>query len=91
MSGLWKKYEEKIKAKRDVNTKRKAESKAENAKKAMLQLDELIVQRLSSAVEGKAQKYSRIGPREFIPYKKSDLTLEGIKDACLTYFQDRGY
>jgi hypothetical protein len=37
MSGLWKKYEEKTKAKRDMNTKRKAESKAENAKKARLQ------------------------------------------------------
>ena len=76
---------------REYITKRKAESKEENAKKARLQSDELIVQRLSSAVEGKAQKYSRIGPREFIPYKKSDLTLEGIKDGCLTYFQDKGY
>ena len=90
MSGLWKKYEQKIKAKRDVNTKRKAESNAKNAKKPKLQSDELIVQRLSSSVEGKAQKYSRIGPREFIPYKKSDITLEGIKDACLTHFQSKG-
>ena len=48
MSGLWKKYEQKIKAKRDVNTKRKAESNAKNDKKPKLQSDELIVQRLSS-------------------------------------------
>ncbi len=50
----------------------------------------MIIQRLSLSVEGKAEKYSRIGPCEFIPYKKSDITLEGIKDACLTYFQGKG-
>jgi hypothetical protein len=79
MLGLWKKYEEKIKAKRDMNTKRKAESKAENAKKSE-------ATGLSSAVEGKAQKYSRIGSHKFIPYKKSDLTdfipSRGNKSAC---------
>lgn len=91
MSGLWKKYEEKIKAKRDVNTKRKNDSKGSNGKKIRLQSDELTIQRLSSSVEGKAQKYSRIGPREFIPYKNSDITLDGIKQACLTHFENKGH
>ena len=62
MSALWKNYEEKIKAKRDVNNKRKNASNSTQGKKICLQSDELTVQRLSSSVEGKAQKYSRIGP-----------------------------
>ena len=91
MSGLWKKYEEKIKAKRDVNNKRKNASNGTQGKKIRLQSDELTVQRLSSSVEGKAQKYSRIGPREFIPYKNSDITIDGIKQACLIHFQSKGH
>ena len=75
MSSLWKNYEEKIKRKRDVNNKRKNASNSTQGKKIRLQSDELTVQRLSSSVEGKAQKYSRIGPREFIPYKNSDITM----------------
>ena len=58
MSALWKNYEEKIKAKRDVNNKRKNASNSTQGKKIRLQSDELTVQRLSSSVEGKAQKYS---------------------------------
>ena len=91
MSGLWKKYEEKIKAKRDVNNKRKNAANGTQGKKIRLQSDELTVQRLSSSVEGKAQKYSRIGPREFIPYKNSDITIDGIKQACLIHFQSKGH
>ena len=91
MSGLWKKYEEKIKAKRDINNKRTNASNGTQGKKIRLQSDELTVQRLSSSVEGKAQKYSRIGPREFIPYKNSDITIDGIKQACLIHFQTKGH
>ena len=90
MSALWKKYEEKIKAKQDVNTKRKNDAKGPHGNKICIQLDKLTVQRLSSAVEGKAQKYSRIGPCEFIPYKSSDITVDGIKQACLNHFQNTG-
>ena len=91
MSGLWKKYEEKIKAKRDINNKRKNASNGTQGKKIRLQSDELTIQRLSSSVEGKAQKYSRIRPREFIPYKNSDITIDGIKQACLIHFQTKGH
>ena len=34
----------------------------------ILKKEETVVQRLSAEVAGKAQKYSRIGPREFVPY-----------------------
>ena len=32
----------------------------------VLEKKELVVQRLSSEVSGKAQKYTRVGPREFV-------------------------
>ena len=40
-------------------------------------------------MSGKAQKYSRIGPREFVPYRRDDLTLEGIKSACQEHFSSK--
>ena len=53
--------------------------------------EEIIVQRMSSSVSGKAQKYSRIGPREFVPFEKYDgeLTLKNIMDACQAHFAKR--
>ena len=44
--------------------------------------NELAVQRLSAEVVGKAQKYTRIGPREFVPLEKEDLTIDSIKFVC---------
>ena len=43
---------------------------------------ELVVQRLRSEVSGKAQKYTRVGPREFVRYDEEELSFEGIKAAC---------
>ena len=62
----WRRYEDKIRAKRGINTNRKRKSHSDQVPK--LRRDELIVQRLSSTVSEKAQKFSRIGPREFVPY-----------------------
>ena len=44
------------------------------------------VQRLSSDVFGKAQKFSRIGPREFVSYPHGNLTINNIKKACEAHF-----
>ena len=50
--------------------------------------EEIVVQRLSADVTGKAQKYSRIGPREFVQvgFDDDELTIEKIKGACLKHF-----
>ena len=49
--------------------------------------DGLTVQRLSENVEGKCQKYSRIGPLTLVPFQQDlELTLENIKAACKTHF-----
>jgi len=49
--------------------------------------EEIVVQRLSADVTGKAYKYSRIGPREFVQvgFDDDELTIEKIKDACLKH------
>ena len=69
--------------KRDINRKNK-----EKAAK-LLKTDTLTVQLLSTNVSGKAQKYSRRGPREFVPYQKEDLTFDGIRLACQSYFASK--
>lgn len=79
----WKNFAKKIKEKRAAKcTKKRGDG--ESVK------DEIIVQRMSSDVSGKAQKYSRIGPREFVPFDKySEVTLENIIDACQKHFCKR--
>ena len=41
------------------------------------------MQRLSAEVSGKAQKYTRVGPHEFVQYDEEELSIEGIKAACV--------
>jgi hypothetical protein len=89
-SKLWANYEQKIKAKREANKRKKATAVTEE-KKRRLDSDHIIVQQLFSIkVEGKAQKYSRIGPREFVSYKNSDVTIENLKQACQAHFSSKG-
>ena len=57
-----------------------------NEKGNILERQELVVQRLSSEVSGKAQKYTRVGPREFVQYDEEELSTEGIKAACEKHF-----
>ena len=50
----------------------------------ILQAEELIIQRLSSDVQGSAQKYKKISARVFVSfYKYSEVTIANIKDALL--------
>jgi hypothetical protein len=48
--------------------------------------DEIIVQRMSSEVTGKQQKYTRIIPQEFVPFEHDELTFENIVESCQKYF-----
>ena len=69
---LWKDFANKMKNKRAEKGKNSKDSKKPLK-------DELIVQRMSSDVSGRAQKYSRIGPREFFSFRMyEELTLENI-------------
>ena len=69
------------------NMKGKPLTKGKKKEKCVLNSGELAVQRLSSSVSGKAQKYSRVGPREFVisfPYE--EMTIDNIKSACEKHF-----
>ena len=79
----WKKFEMQMKEKR---TKKNKTEKGSSAGR-VLQQEELTVQILSGEVTGKAQKFSRIGPREFVSFAGSDeLMLTNIKLACQKHF-----
>ena len=75
----WRQFANKQRQKRAAKGKRPARESAE-AK------DEIIVQRMSSEVTGKQQKYTRIGPREFVPFEFDDITFDNIVESCQKYF-----
>lgn len=72
----WKKFETSMKEKR-TGTRGKD----------ILIKQRLTVQQVSEHVSGVAQKYSRIGPRQFVPYENDDLTIESVKEACMHHYQ----
>ena len=76
----WVAFEKQMKAKRQKG------GGAKNETGNILDKQELVVQRLSSEVSGKAQKYTRVGPREFVQYDEQELTIAGIKAACEKHF-----
>ena len=61
----WKKLKEKMKERRTEKTK----GKKKDGKNSALNDNFITVQRLSAEVSGKAQKYSRIGARVFVPFE----------------------
>ena len=74
----WKKFKENMKVKRLAKGKKN--------ERCILNSGELVVQRLSSSVSGKAQKYSRVGPREFVSFPYEEMTINNIKYACEKHF-----
>ena len=76
------------KFKRSMKEKRAGGGKAGRTGE-ILSKEELIVQRLSSEVSGKQQKYSRVGPMEFVAYEYEEVTAENIKTACKKHFKPK--
>jgi hypothetical protein len=52
----------------------------------MAQTKELVVQRLSTTVSGKAQKYTRVAAREFVPFDYDEVNISNIKKACSEHY-----
>ena len=74
------------------NFKRKhAEKRRKKDEKLPDAVDYLTVQRLTADVEGKCQKYGRIGPLAIVPFEYDTLTLDNIKKACKSYFDVATY
>ena len=74
MAAEWRNFKAKMKAKRIDKGKGK---KKDTISAFNDENDTLVVQRLSAEVSGKAQKYSRIGAREFVSYEYEEFTKIG--------------
>ena len=74
----WEDYKEKI-------TKKRTRKKKDKAGPSGL-CGSITVQRLSANVEGKCQKYSRIGALTLVPLEE-EVTLPNIKAACKSHFK----
>ena len=82
MAAEWRNFKAKMKTKRiDKDKGKKNTVSAFNDEN-----DTLVVQRLSAEVSGKAQKYSRVGAREFVSYEYEEFTVENIRRACEKHF-----
>lgn len=75
----WKNYKTQMKEKRTGKKKN-------NSGVRILEEECIVVQRLSADVSGKAQKYTRIGAREFVSFEYDEVTVDNIKLACLNHF-----
>ena len=54
----------------------------------ILDKSELIAQRLSAEPKGNSMKHAKQGPREFVPFEYSEITLENIKRACKVRYRE---
>ena len=70
MAAPWQAFRAKMKEKRTGKNRGPAKVKCNQ----ILQNEEIVIQMLSSEVSGKAQKYTRVGPREFVPYGYDDIS-----------------
>lgn len=84
----WEGFRNKMKAKR-VGKKTGNGVSSSGTGSTILQKGEIVVQRLSDQVSGKAQKYTRIGAREFVSYDYAEVTLHNIKECCVKHFKTR--
>ncbi|KAJ7394857.1 hypothetical protein OS493_000692 [Desmophyllum pertusum] len=75
----WREFANKQKCKRTVKGK-KQKGECSEAR------DEIVVQRMSSDVSGKQQKYSRSGTQEYVRFEYDELNFDNIKDACQKHF-----
>ena len=77
----WGKFKEKMKELRQGKKEKK------DSGKSAKDLETIVIQRLSGEVSGKAQKYSRIGAREFVPFEEFDeISVINIKKACMKHY-----
>ena len=83
----WDVFREKMKEKRCKKAQQALHNKGLSAGDLIVCNGELVVQRLSCEVSGKAQKYSRIGAREFVPFNEEEVSIRAIKAACEKHYK----
>ena len=83
----WERFEKKMKEKR---MQRPKSDGTKEVGSNILKSKELIVQPLESEPSGKAKKYERTGPQEFVPFEEYDeVTIDNIKNACNRHFSGK--
>jgi hypothetical protein len=83
----WDVFREKMKDNRCKKGQPAVNNKGLSAGDLIVRNGELVVQRLSSEVSGKAQKHSRIGAREFVPFNEEEVSIHTIKAACERHYK----
>ena len=53
---------------------------------SILRSKEMIMQQLGSEPTGKAMKYQKVGPQEFVDFEYEEVSIENIKLACSKHF-----
>ena len=92
----WRKYANMIKAKRTNNVNAKKTVKSDAGQKnggasdvSILERKEITVQPLATEATGKAKKYERTGPHEFVKFPYEEVTIPNIVKACNKHFEKR--
>ena len=80
MNQVWKELNAKVTAKRTINHSGRNRSQKGTAR-------ELVVQRLTADPDNK-QTFHPVQPREFIEFEYDKLTLDNLKHACATHFNN---
>ena len=91
----WKKFANEIKRKQtNVATKQKNTKSGQTSKNAgnaggssILENKEITAQPLATEAAGKAKKYERTGPQEFVPFVFDEVTIPNIITACNSHFK----
>ena len=85
----WKKFAAGVKNKRIKRNSVGKETGKQDVGCIILKNQEMIVQLLESETSGKAKKYERAGPQEFVEFCCDEVTFENMKVACNKHFKDR--
>ena len=84
----WEKFAQAVKNKRIKHHETKSD-KSKDVGVNILNSKEMIVQPLETDTSGKAKKYERTGPQEFVKFVFEEVTIETIKKACNRHFAGR--
>ena len=92
----WRKYANMINAKRTNNVNAKKTAKSDAGQKnggasdvSILERKEITVQALATEATGKAKKYERTGPQEFVEFPYEEVNIPNIVKACNKHFEKR--
>ena len=84
----WENFNKKMKEKKMLRKQQPNQKKIDIGTN-IVNNQELIVQSLEGEPSGKAKKYERTGPQEFVPFEFEEVSIDNIKEACMRRFASR--